>query len=121
MVGIIVAGFYSLLWGKFTKIFCFCFNSRVHYHSVFYGSLIDVAWMFLGKSVFSIYIFCALYQIVIVGLLHIGATLSLQMLKSEDQWASLTETEILEVIRIHGGLCLNPPTTQVEEGLTAGL
>ena len=45
----------------------------------------------------------------------------LQMLKSEDQWASLTETEILKVIRIHGGLCLNPPTTQVEEGLTAGL
>jgi MFS family permease len=83
MFGLIVAGFYSLLCGKFTRIFCF--TGRVHYHLVCYGSLIAVTSMLLGKSILSIYIFCTLYQIVTTGLLNIGATLSLKKLKCESR------------------------------------
>jgi len=47
--------------------------------------------------------------------LDIDEPIYLQLLKSEDQWANLTESEILEVVKNHGAMCLNPPLHKSEK------
>ena len=47
--------------------------------------------------------------------LDVDEPVYLQLLKSEDQWANLTESEILEIVKNHGGQCLNPPRHMSDE------
>ncbi len=83
ILGLIVSGLYGIAFGKFTQAFGFA--GKVQHHLIFYALFMTVAWIFLGKSIISIYIFCGLYQIVLTSLMNIASKLSLRVLKTESR------------------------------------